>query len=94
MALASEDPDFWNRAKRDGLPWFRFLRTPVSLAEMDEQFNDSSLADEWDELKVAMQPGDQIWPFEFHVRSYLGMRSGYIVLRKNKPVGGLVTIVS
>lgn len=94
MALTSEDPEFWNRARREGLPWFRFFRMPISIAEMDEHFKGSRLKDDWLELKAAMRPGDQIWPFEFHVRPYLGMRSGYIVLRKNKPVGGIITIVS
>lgn len=85
--------DFWIRAMK-GLPWFRFLRRPLSVDHLDEQFQGSFLEREWEGLKTRMKPGDQIWPFEFNVRSYLGMRQGYLVLRRGKPIGGVVTVVS
>ncbi len=87
------DDDFWKLAARKGLPWFRFLRRPVPVRQLDDEFP-GRLQTEWQTLKGKMQDGDKIWPFCFHVRSYLGMRSGYIILRRGKPIGGLVTIVS
>ena len=41
-----------------------------------------------------MEPGDEVWPFCLHVRKYLGMRSGYVVLRGGITIGGIITEVS
>ncbi len=38
------------------------------------------------EKKAQMQPGDQLWPFKFDIRPYLGRRRGYILLRQGLPV--------
>jgi hypothetical protein len=84
------DAAFWKQAMR-GLPWFRFLRRSLTTSLLDELLGDW---DEWLELKAKIEPGDKIWPFEIHVRSYLGMRKGFLVLRCGKPIGGIVGIVS
>ncbi|WP_425395215.1 hypothetical protein [Aeoliella sp.] len=88
------DRDFWSIAARKGIPRFRWFRRSIRAEVLDRQFNGSHLEDDWQALKSRMLPGDQIWPFEFHVRRYLGMRKGYLVLREGKPLGGIVTIVS
>ena len=88
------EADFWEQAARKGLPWFRWLRRSVPIAELDDTFQDGRLREEWKQLKEQIQPGDQVWPFAFHMRSYLGLRKGYLVLRRSKPIGGIVTEVS
>jgi hypothetical protein len=88
------DTDFWEQAARKGLSRFRFLRRPLPLEQLDRELLGTRLEVEWLELRSRMEPGDQIWPFEFHVRRYLGMRQGYLVLRRGRPMGGVVTVVS
>lgn len=85
---------FWQQAARRGVRWFRFLRRPMSIADLDRHFEGTYSQEEWQALKAKMEPGDDVWPFCFHVRKYLGMRSGYVVLRGGEPIGGIVTIVS
>jgi hypothetical protein len=85
--------EFW-QAARHGLPWFRFLRRSIKPAVLDQQLQSPTLIAEWQTLRSQMQPGDKIWPFEFHVRSYLGLRRGYLVMRKGQPLGGVITVVS
>lgn len=92
--MNSDETEFWRQAATRGLPWFRMFRRSISIEQIDREMSGSSLESEWLTLRAKMQPGDQIWPFKFDVRSYLGMRSGYIVLRKGKPLGGLVILVS
>jgi hypothetical protein len=77
-----------------GLPWFRWLRQPVPVQQLDAEFGDGLLKTEWSELREKMEPGDKIWPFDVHVRRYLGMRRGFIVLRRGKPIGCIVTVSS
>ena len=84
--------DFWVHAMK-GLPRFRCVRRPVSIAELDAQCHGRQKA-EWEELRAKMEPGDEIWPFKFDARSYLGLRQGFLVLRRGKPIGGIVTMVS
>jgi hypothetical protein len=85
---------FWELAVREGLPSWRFLRRPVPLEQLDREFIGTRLECEWLRLKELMRPGDQLWPFEFNVRPYLGLRRGYVLLRGGRPVGGVVTVVS
>lgn len=79
---------------RNGLLRFRFLRRPLSPEQVDRELLGGRLESEWLKLRSQMQPGDQLWPFELHIRGYLGMRRGYLLLRRDRPVGGVVTIVS
>lgn len=85
--------EFWERMAQ-GLPRFRFLRCSIPVQQIDQELTGSQLQAQWEQLKEQMQPGDQIWPFEHHVRPYLGMRRGYLVLRRGRPIGGIVTEVS
>ena len=85
---------FWMEASWKGLPWFRFLRRPLSPDQLNRELLGTRLEGEWLQLRSQMRPGDQFWPFEFHVRRYLGMRRGYLMLRRGHPVGGVVTGVS
>ena len=84
---------FWNLAVSKGLPWFRFFRRSIPVGQLDSEFQ-GQLKPEWESLKANMQVGDEIWPFRFYMRATLGMRSGYIVLRRGKPIGGIITLVS
>jgi hypothetical protein len=88
------EAEFWEQAARTGLPRFRFFRRSLSPERLDRELLGTNLAADWQALKARMQPGDRIWPFEFHVRRCLGMRRGYLVLRQGRPVGGVVTMVS
>lgn len=94
MVMMHTDEEFWMLAARKGLPWFRFFRRPVPTGQLDAEFQRGRLFEEWQSLKVKIRVGDQIWPFCFHLRSRLGMRRGYLVLRRGKPIGGIVTVVS
>jgi len=84
----TDEADFWRRVVREGLPRFRWLRPSVDAATLDLHGPD------WLRLKERIQPGDKVWPFKLQVRSYLGMRSGFVVLRRGEFVGGIVTLVS
>ena len=88
------DTEFWSLAAKKGLSWFRFFRRSISVKRIDRELGGTVLEREWLSLKLKMQPHDKIWPFEFHIRNYLGMRKGYIVLRRGKPIGGIVTALS
>ena len=88
------ETEFWEQAVRDGLPWFRFLRRPIPPAQLDQEFLGTKLEADWLQLKAQIQHGDELWPFEFTVRKFLGIRKGYVLLRHCKPVSGIVTIVS
>jgi len=85
----------WEQAVRRGLPWFRFLRRPLTpeAVEKAENLAGGRLEPAWLALKARIQAGDEMWPFEFD-RYTLGMRRGYVVLRRGKPIGGLVIEVS
>jgi hypothetical protein len=88
------DAGFWEEAVRRGLPRFRFLRRPVPPEQLDAEFRGTRLEPEWVRLRAQMQAGDQLWPFSFTLRRYLGLRQGYVLLRGRRPVGGVVTVVS
>lgn len=90
----STESEFWNEAASRGLPWFRSLRRSIPIEQVDREMNGSRLQPDWQELKSAMEPNDEIWPFHLNVRKYLGMRRGYIVLRNGKPIGGLIIELS
>jgi hypothetical protein len=92
--MSPEELEFWNLVVRKGLPRFRFFRRSTSPGLLDCTFLGGRLQADWENLKAQMLPGDRIWPFEFNVRAYLGLRRGYIVLRRGRPVGGIVTEVS
>jgi len=76
------------------VPWFRSLRRPLATEQLDHELLGTRLESEWLLLRARLQPGDQLWPFEFHVRRHLGMRRGYLALRGGRPIGGVVTEVS
>ena len=88
------EAEFWQLAANKGLPWFRFFRRSIRPEVLDTQFAGTRLESEWRMLRLKLQDGDKIWPFEFHMRSYLGMRRGYLVLRKGVPLGGILTVIS
>jgi len=90
----NDEATFWDEAARKGLPWFRSLRHPLPPEQLDRELIGTQLEDEWSRLKEQIQPGDQLWPFEFYVRRYLGLRQGYLLLRRGRPVGGVVTVMS
>ncbi len=90
----SVELDFWEQAVREGLPWFRFLRRSIPPEQLDREFVGTRLEADWLDLKSQMRPGDEFWPFEFHLRRFLGMRKGYVLLRQRRPVAGIVTVVS
>lgn len=92
--MTNDEQQFWDRAARQGLPWFLFLRRSIPSEVLDARFSGTRIEESWNSLKLEMQAGDKIWPFKFHMRPFLGMRSGYIVLRKGRPIGGIVTVVS
>jgi hypothetical protein len=90
-ATKIDEAEFWRRVVREGLPRFRWLRRSIDVVTLDLRFGTWA---EWLRLKERLHPGDKIWPFEFHVRSYLGMRRGFVALRRGELVGGVVTEVS
>jgi hypothetical protein len=92
MDAANAEHAFWQKAMK-GLPWFRWFRRPVPVEELDARLQ-GMLKSEWESLRAKIQPGDKIWPFEIHVRRYLGMRKGFVVVRRGEPIGGIVTISS
>lgn len=89
--MEEQELAFWRQAANRGLPRLRWLRRSVAPEKLDNMLTGTRLEEEWLHLKVRMQPRDQIWPFEFHVRRYLGMRRGFLVLRNGQPIGGVVT---
>ncbi len=88
------EQDFWEEAARKGLPRFRFFRQSLAIDQIEKQFLGSRIESDWLRLKAKLQPGDKLWPFEFEVRSCLGLRRGYIAIRRAKPIGGVITVLS
>ena len=89
--MTNEEAKFWNLVAKRGLPQWRWLRKPKTIEEIEGELAGWN---EWKVLKSRLREGDQIWPFHFQVRSYLGDREGYVVLRDGKPIGGVVVSVS
>lgn len=92
--MSPEETEFWNLVVQRGLPRFRFVRRSTPPAILDGRFLGGHLHSDWENLKAQMLPGDEIWPFEFHARAFLGLRRGYVVVRGGRPVGGIVTELS
>ena len=92
--LMPEEAAFWKLVVQKGLPRMKFLRRSTPPEVLDHRFSGTRLQVEWEKLKAQMQPGDKIWPFDFNLRPYLGLRRGYILLRRGQPVHGIVTEVS
>jgi hypothetical protein len=85
----SNEDEFWALVVRHGLPRFRFFRRSAALAELETTLH----SPEWQKLRALIQPGDKIWPFCFPgKRRYWGNKYGYVVLRRGKFVGGIVTV--
>ena len=90
----TDEEEFWKQAAAKGLPWFRWFRRSIPIQQIDQEMEGTKREEAWNCLKAKMEPTDKIWPFKFHIRSCLGMRSGYVVLRKGKPIGGVVLLLS
>jgi hypothetical protein len=83
---------FWEAVISQGLPRFRFLRRPLALVQVDAALGGHP---GWGPLRGQLQPGDQVLPFRLPRSGKVwGHRSGYVVLRRGKFVGGVVTEVS
>ena len=86
-----DETEFWRLVIREGLPRFRWFRRSIDIAKLDRRL--SSRRD-WLQLKAKLEPNDRLWPFELHVRNYLGLRRGFVALRSEEFVGGIVTEMS
>jgi len=92
-AVTNDEKEFWRLVIRKGLPRWKIFRRPIAVSELDHYcWGQQKYA--WQQLKDKIGPEDQIWPFALNVRSYLGFRKGFVVVRKGQPIGGIITEVS
>jgi len=78
--------DFWRKARKH-IPCFS---TSLKIAEFDEAI---LTPEQLNALQALVQPGDSIYPFAMNVDTR-AMRLGYVVLRRGKPVGGIIKVRS
>lgn len=86
----TNEEEFWRGAARSSAWRYRFLKWSQAMEQVDLEIGHMP---DWIELKKVLQPGDLIWPFEFNQRT-LAYRKGFVAIRKGKPFGGVVTILS
>ncbi len=78
--------DLWIAAAKH-IPWFS---SPLAIDELDKRL--CSL-DEWRAMRGQILDGDKIYPFAINVDTS-AMKLGYVVLRRGKPIAGVITLVS
>lgn len=84
--LDGNERAFWSVSGKH-IPRFS---SALTLSEVDEALRGRS---EWTVLKAQIQAGDKVFPFAINVDT-LAMRLGYVVLRQDKPLGGVVAAMS
>jgi len=90
VQFGATDSEFWQIASKH-IPFsYRLFRRSLSVAKIDEKLSNWN---EWIELKSRLEIGDRICPFEINPKT-MAMRRGYVVMRGNKPIGGVVVGVS
>jgi hypothetical protein len=84
------DGEFWSLVMREGLPRFRWARRPLRLAAIDEVLGGHP---DWPALRARVAAGDAVWPFRLpRSRRAWGHREGFVVLRRGRLLGGIVTV--
>jgi hypothetical protein len=92
VVSGGDEVEFWALVLRRGLPRFRWLRRPVRLAAADATLRGHP---DWPALRARVAVGDAIWPFRLpRSRRVWGHREGFVVLRRGRLVGGVITLVS
>ena len=93
IALEGTD-DALHRAADSRAPiTYRWFGRSIPIVDLASRFSSSLLLPAWRELESKTKPGDQIWPFTINPRTP-AMRQGFVVVRRRKPVGLIVTVVS
>ena len=69
---------------------YRLLDRSMSVDELDRELPNHR---EWRALRPKIQDGDKIWPYIINPFLW-GMQAGYVVVRRGKPIGVVVRIVS
>lgn len=88
----NSETEMWELIVRHGLPRFRWLRRSVPLSVADATLDNHP---EWPALRAQLAPGDAIWPFRYpRSRRVWGHREGFVVLRRGRFVGGIISVVS
>jgi hypothetical protein len=84
------EEEFWREAMRHAPFAYRWCGKSIAVADLDAQLGHHA---EWIVLRKQIEAGDRIWPFAINPDTS-AMRTGYVVVRKGKAIGGVVTIVS
>ena len=80
----------WAAAAK-GVPFrFRWFNQSLSIESLNVELANCS---DWIDLRRRLRSGDRICPFTIN-KNTLSMRQGYVVLRKGKPVDGIITLMS
>jgi hypothetical protein len=90
VELDGTEESLWRAAMRHAPLSYRWFGRSLTIMELDLQMRD---APQWLAAKKSIQAGDRIWPFVFNSNT-LAMRKGYVIVRKGKPITGIVTVVS
>ena len=73
------------------VPWkYRILRQTVSVSDIDCEYGQN---EGWKRIRDEIEPGDLIWPFLINPWT-MAMRTGFLVVRRRRPVNLFVTAMS
>jgi len=90
VKLIGGEEQLWREAMRHAPLSYRLFGRTLSVIEIDKELGGSA---PWHELKAKMRPGDKVWPFLINPWT-LAMRAGYVVVRRRRPVSGVVVVLS
>ena len=91
-----QEEQLWREAMRHAPLSYRWFGRSLTVVEIDEDRAIDGLPRDWPAwrtVKEQLQPGDKIWPFVVNPWT-MAMRAGYVVVRRGKPITGVVTVVS
>jgi hypothetical protein len=86
VVFNGNDEDLWIAGSKH-IPYFS---SALPIEEIDPLLG---TLEEWAALRGMIHADDKIFPFAMNVDT-MAMRLGYVVLRRGKPVGGVVMISS
>lgn len=89
VKLGVSEHKFWQIAARHVPFSYRWFPRSLSLSDVDAKLSSG----EWEELKSQIKGGDKICRFGINPDS-MAMRRGYVVIRRRKPIGGIIVEVS
>ena len=89
----TNEDELWRIAAQNVPLRYRLWRQSLSIEQVEQMEPDVVHNAEWAKLKQNLCEEDKIWPFEFN-RNTLAYRKGFVIIRKGKPISGLISLSS